>query len=103
MIFQRIPAGEDLQAEGGAEAVLLADRVPDLLLLLLGAHGEGIAEVGHFQRRDIRLKEQLGDIRRGGGAPLQLLLDMFQFAGAPVLLPLRFPPRQLPAGEAHHP
>ena len=45
-----------------------------------------LAETTHFQRRDVRLEHQLGDVRGGRGALLQLLPDVFQFGSAPVVL-----------------
>ena len=45
MVFQRIPGGKHLQAEGCPEAVFLEKRGADLRLLLLGAHGQDIPEV----------------------------------------------------------
>ena len=103
VVFQRIPGGQHLQAEGSPEPVFLKEGGADLHLLLLGAQGQRVAEIRHLQGGDVRLEDQLGDVRRSGGALLQLLPDMFQLGSAPVVLPLRFPAGKLPAGEAQYP
>ena len=45
MVFQRVPGGQHLQAEGGPEPVFLKEGGADLHLLLLGAQGQGVAEI----------------------------------------------------------
>ena len=103
MVLQRIPGGEKLQAEGCPETVFLHYCVPDPAFLFFGAHRKHIPEIRHFQGCYVRLENKLGNIRGRRGAFVQLFPDMFQFAGAPVILPLRFPPRKFPPGKAQHP
>ena len=103
MILEGILRGEQLEAEGRAEAVLLLHGLQDAGFLALRPHGQDFPEVRHLQGRDVRLKDQLGDVGRGGGALLELLPDMLQLRRAPVGLPDHLLLRELASDETEDP
>ena len=100
MVLEGVVLRKELQTVGGAEAVLEAHGLLHVPPLQVGAAVQDFAVVRHLQGGDVRLEDQLGNVRGRRAALLQLVLDMLHLAGAPVVLPDGLHARQLPADKA---
>ena len=103
MVFQRIILVHDLQPEGGPQPVFRFHGLQRVQPLFLCAHCQMLSQVPHLQRRDVRLENQLRDVRARCVPLLQFIPDMLQFTGAPVVFRHHLHIRQFPSHKPQYP
>ena len=103
MLLVVVVGAHDQEAGAVLDPVHVEDRLHDLLLHLVGAGRHGLAKVADLHRGDVRLEDELCNIGARGVALLQLLVDVFDLRGAPVVFVDLFLDRQHAAAGLQEP